>query len=227
MRLKSTNPIFLNSPRGDKTQTTMPIYFSSHSTHGSDNTTLKMWPTYGHARSDIHLCGEKFLNKGLKQVEKIVQEDNLVRLSFLSHDKKKKFVMSVHRVEEALYDDRHKKYMCPEWVTYNSYTHRLESLNQYVDARVHLADYAMVTKEYNEYNWLSDAWHKTFDKAFDDMESVHDEDAPSFSIELEKGTATYWKVARHNMFGTYVRRDLLQSYKHREDLGDYIQHELI
>jgi len=148
-------------------------------------------------------------------------------LSFLSKDKTEKMVMSVHRVEDQLFSDRRKEYLYPEWVTYNSYTNVLKPLNQYVDARIDLADYAMVTKEYNEYNWLSDKWHETFDKAFDAMEDVQDEIISSFTIELDKGSATYWKVAKHNLYGTLVRRDLLQSYKHRHDMGDYIQHDLI
>lgn len=205
----------------------MPIYFSTHSTHRGDKTTLKMWPTYGHARTDIHVTGEKFLNKGCKQVEKEVENGKLMRLAFLSPDQTLKMVMGVHRVDEVLYNERQKKFTYPEWVTYNSYTHRLQALNQYIDARVHLADYAMVTKEYNEFNWLSDKWHTTFDKAFDDMEAVQDEESPSFSIELDKGAATYWKIAKHNLYGTLVRRDLLQSYRHRDDMGDYILHELI
>ena len=186
-----------------------------------------MWPTYGHARTDIHVTGEKFLNKGLKQVEKVVEDGNLMRLSFLNADETMKMVMSVHSVGEVLYNERLKQFTYPEWVTYNSYTHRLQTLNQYVDARVHLADYAMVTKEYNEFNWLSDKWHTAFDKAFDDMESVQDEESQCFSIELDKGVATYWKIAKHNLYGTLLRRDLLQAYRHRDDMGNYIQHDLI
>lgn len=205
----------------------MALYFSTHCDHRGDKPTLKMWPTYGHARTDIHSWGQKLLNKGMKQAGKVVSDGELTSLAFLSPDDTHKRVMTVHRVEEVLYDERKKKFLYPEWVTYNTFTHRLTPLKQYIDARVHLADYAMVTKEYNEYNWLSDKWHKAFDKAFDDMESVHDEELPSFSIELEKGFAVYWKVAKHHLFGTSVRRDLLQSYKNRTDLGDYIQHDLI
>lgn len=204
----------------------MPIYFSVHCTHRGNNPTLKMWPTYGHARTDIHLQGEKYLNKGLKQMSKVITDGNLTGLSFRGPDNSL-MVMSVHRLDEVLYNEREKKFVYPEWVTYNSYTDKLTPLKQYVDARVHLADYAMVTKEYNEFNWLSDKWHTTFDRAFDDMESVQDEDLPCFTIELDKGSATYWKVAKHTLFGTMLRRDLLQSYRHRDDLGDYIQHEMI
>ncbi len=186
-----------------------------------------MWPTYGHARTDIHVSGEKYSSKGLEQVEKVVEDGNLMKMAFLSRNKKIKTVMGVHHIEQVLFSEHQKKFVYPEWVTYNSFTHRLQALNHYVDARVHLADYAMLTKEYNEYNWLSDKWHKTFDKAFDDMESVQDEDLSSFSIQLDKGYATYWKVTKHNIFGTSVRRELLQSYRNRTDMGDYIQHDMI
>lgn len=205
----------------------MPIYFSVHCTHRGDRPTLKMWPTYGHARTDIHQYGEKYHNKGLKQCSKVVQDGDLMGLSFISDDMTEKMVMSVHRVEEQLFSERRKEYLYPEWVTYNSFTHVLQPLNQYVDARVHLADYAMATKTYNEFNWLSDKWHERFDKAFDAMEDVQDEIATALTIELDKGYATYWKVAKHNLYGTLVRRDLLQSYKHRNEMGDYIQHDLI
>lgn len=204
----------------------MPIYFSVHCLERGDKPTLKMWPSYAHARTDIHLQGEKYLNKGLEQVSKVITDGNLTGLSFRGPDNSL-MVMSVHSMDEVLYDERLKKFLYPEWVTYNSFTHRLQPLKQYVDARVHLADYAMVTKEYNEFNWLSDKWHLAFDKAFDDMESVQDEELPCCTIELEKGTATYWKVAKHHLFGTSVRRDLLQSYRKRDDLGDYIQHDMV
>lgn len=204
----------------------MPIYFSVHCLHGGDKPTLKMWPTYGHARTDIHITGEKYTNKGCKLLSKTITDGNLMGLSF-ENDQGMCQVMSVHAVEEVLYSERQKKFLYPEWVTYNSFTHRLEPLKQYVDARVHLADYAMVTKEYNEFNWLSDEWHKTFDQAFDDMESVQDDELPSLTLELEKGSATYWKIVKHNLYGTHVRRDLLQAYRNRDDLGQYIQHDLI
>ena len=106
-----------------------------------------MWPTYGHARTDIHVHGEKYNNKGLEQVSKVVTDGHLTQLSFRNGDDV--MVMSVHQMDEVLYNESHKRYIYPEWVSYNSYTHRLTPLKQYVDARVHLADYAIVTKEYS------------------------------------------------------------------------------
>ena len=208
------------------------IYCSIHCDHRQGDATIKLWPTYPHARTDIHTWGNKLENKGWKVKAKDVIDRRLHKLvmvpgeSILGKSQRAR-VLSVHEVPAAIYDDRLKLYQLPEWVAYNTFTHQLECLGTYTDARVHLTNYAIATKEFSDYNWHTPEDHKIFKQAYDDLEKVHNEEADSFSVELEKGSVIFFRIAKHNMLGTVVRREFLPAWRGRNSLPNFITHDMV
>ena len=209
------------------------IYCSIHCTHRTDEATIKLWPTYPHARTDIHTWGNKLENKGWAVSRKEVTDGRLHKLVMVPEDQAKlgkplkARVLTVHEVPTAIYDERLKLYQLPEWISYNTYTHEISCLGTYTDARVELTNYAIATKEFSNYNWHTPEEHKIFKKAYDDLEKVHNEDADSFSVELERGSAIFFRIAKHNMLGTVVRREFLQAWRGKNSLPNFITHDMI
>lgn len=203
----------------------MAIYASVHATHKSDSATIKLWPSYGHARTDIHVWGNKLKNKGCTLRSKDIRDGDLYGLQF--NFKGSVRYMSVFRIDTMEYDESKKLYELPSYVSYNTRTHHLQALGSYVDARLSIVDYATVTKEYNEYNWLDDGWHKTFKKGFDDLELLQDQKLDSVTVPVEGGHALYWNICRSGLFGTKINRMLMDSYRSKGSMDKFIQHDML
>ena len=191
------------------------IYCSIHCDHRQGDATIKLWPTYPHARTDIHTWGNKLENKGWKVKAKDVIDRRLHKLvmvpgeSILGKSQRAR-VLSVHEVPAAIYDDRLKLYQLLEWVAYNTFTHQLECLGTYTDARVHLTNYAIATKEFSDYNWHTPEDHKIFKQAYDDLWRRFITKRLTHSLwSLRRARSFSSRIAKHNMLGTVVRREFL------------------
>lgn len=208
------------------------IYCSIHSDHRGGVATIKLWPTYAHARTDIHLWAGKLENKGMEVSKKVVDDGKLKKLVLIPTGRMQEKtnrarVLTVHRIPGQVFQERTKVFQIPQWISYNTFTHEISCLGTYTDARVHLTNYALVSKEYADFNWLTASEHKIFQQAYDDLEAVQNDEKSHFSVELEKGSVIFFRIAKHTLLGTTVRRAFLESWNRQSSLPEFITHEMV
>ena len=106
-------------------------------------------------------------------------------------------VLSMRRVDAAFFDRVLDKWKYGEFVAINHSDRSCEPLEDYLNAKLHMASLAMETKEFMNDLRITGDNKKNLDKSFRDLMYSHNGEKPMFSLSIDKEKFTYYKPIYH------------------------------
>jgi len=160
---------------------------------------------YSSSRNAADEIATRLCDRGFRILEYDFFEDgnvsdiHLIKSSTISDEQSsvQKRVLSMRRVDAAFFDRILDKWKYGEFVAINHVDRSCEPLEDYLNAKLHMASLAMDTKEFMNDLRITGDNKKNLDKSFRDLMYSHNGEKPMFSLIIDEQKFTYYKPIYH------------------------------